>query len=427
MTMITRLHLRWIWILVALYCLPGNGWALAQDSTPGFLEGPKDWVLDNFGGTTFFLKTWQWIALGILTFLGVVLDRVVRMVVHRTVQRFTRARGVEAGQSRLRKFERPLGIWVGTFFFRTWLAAVQLTDRIENVLQISSGVILAFVGVWAVYGLVDVMCDFLEARAKQSRNKFDDMFVPLFRRTLKIIVVIGGLIFLATKWTDDLWSVVAGLGLGSVAIAFAARDSVENLFGTFTVLLDKPFTIGDWITMGKLDGDVESVGFRSTRVRTFYNSIITVPNRHFISGQVDNMGARRYRRIKATLGLTYDTPPEKVEAFCEGIRELIRNHPHTRKNGFHVYLNGMGASSLDILLYCFVEVPDWSAELAEKHRLLADILRLAKALEVDFAFPTQSLHMVQPEDLEHTNVPESNSAGLVAGREAAAAVLKETL
>ncbi|MCP5023925.1 MAG: mechanosensitive ion channel family protein [bacterium] len=424
--MITRLLSRWIWIFAALYCLPANGWALTEDSTPAFLEGPKDWVLAHFGGTFFFLQVWQWVALGILVFMSVVLDRIVRVVIRRTVQRLMRARDAEAGQGGLRRFERPWGIWAGTFFFRMWLRPLDLTEKFENVLQISSGVILAFVGVWAVYGLVDVMCDFLEARAKQSRNKFDDMFVPLFRRTLKIIVVIGSMIFLATKWTDDLWSIVAGLGLGSVAIAFAARDSVENLFGTFTVLLDKPFAIGDWITMGKLDGDVESVGFRSTRVRTFYNSIITVPNRHFISGQVDNMGARRYRRIKATLGLTYDTPPEKVEAFCEGIRELIRNHPHTRKNGFHVYLNGMGASSLDILLYCFVEVPDWSAELAEKHRLLADILRLAKALEVDFAFPTQSLHMVQPEDVEHGNVPKSNSAGLVAGREAAAAILKET-
>ncbi len=423
--MITRLLPRWTWILFALYLLPTEGWALAQETNPGWLEDAKDYVRDHAGGTTFFLKTWQWIALGVLVFMSVVLDRIVRMVVHRTVQRITRARGAEAGQSRMRKFERPLGIWAGTFFFRTWLVAIDLNSRFENILSIASGVILAFVGVWAIYSLVDIMCDFLEAKAKQSRNKFDDMFVPLFRRTLKIVVLIGGMIFLATKWTDDLWSIVAGLGLGSVAIAFAARDSVENLFGTFTVLLDKPFEIGDWITMGDLDGDVESVGFRSTRVRTFYNSIITVPNRHFISGQVDNMGARRYRRIKATLGLTYDTPPEKVEAFCEGIRELIRNHPHTRKNGFHVYLNGMSASSLDILLYCFVEVPDWSAELSEKHRLLADILRLAKALEVDFAFPTQSLHMVQPEDLVHSNVPENDSAGQVAGRAAAAAVLKQ--
>jgi MscS family membrane protein len=286
---------------------------------------------------------------------------------------------------------------------------------------------LAFAGVWTIYCFVDILCNYLAARAAISQNKFDDMLVPLFRRTLKILVVIGGLVYLATQWSDDLWSIVAGLGIGSVALAFAARDSVENLFGTFTVLLDKPFQIGDWITMGDLDGDVESVGFRSTKVRTFYNSLVTVPNRHFISGQVDNMGARRYRRIKTTLALTYDTPPEKVEAFCEGVREVIRKHPHTRKDYFHVYLNGLGASSLDIMLYCFVEVPDWSAELSEKHRLFADILRVGKALEVEFAFPTQSLHVVTPENLVHPNTPENNEAGKQLGREVANAILKETL
>jgi len=193
------------------------------------------------------------------------------------------------------------------------------------------------------------------------------------------------------------------------------------------VLLDKPFAIGDWITMGDLDGSVEEVGFRSTRVRTFYNSLITVPNRDFISGQVDNMGARRYRRIKTTLGLTYDTPPEKVEAFCEGVRELIRRHPYTRKDYYHVYLNGFGASSLDVMLYCFVRTPDWSGELREKHRLFNDILRLAERLGVDFAFPTQSIHMVSPEDLEHPGAPATINDGLELGREAARGVLEDSI
>jgi len=397
------------------------------EATSSIADWIRGIVPESMEATTFLLQTWQWLALLVLVFLSVFLDRVLRLLVSRTVRRITKAKGAQTAHAAATKFGRPLGIWFGTLFFRMWLPVLDLAEQPENVLSVSSGLILTLAGVWTLYGFVDILCDFLAARAKQSHNRFDDMLVPLFRRTLKILVIIAGLVFLATQWVDDLWSVVAGLGLGSVAIAFAARDSVENLFGTFTVLLDKPFEIGDWITMEGLDGDVESVGFRSTRVRTFYNSVITVPNRHFISGQVDNMGARRYRRIKTTLALTYDTPPEKVEAFCEGVRELIRKHPHTRKDYFHVYLNGMGASSLDILLYCFVEVPDWSAELAEKHRMFADILRIAKVLEVEFAFPTQSLHVVKPEDLEHTNTPASNSAAHAFGVEAATAVLKETL
>ncbi|MCA9573459.1 MAG: mechanosensitive ion channel family protein, partial [Myxococcales bacterium] len=216
---------------------------------------------------------------------------------------------------------------------------------------------------------------FFSERARATQNRFDDMLVPLLRRTLKILVTIVGLVYFASKLSEELYGIVAGISIGSLAVGFAAKDSIENLFGTFTVLLDKPFQLGDWITVGEIDGTVEEVGFRSTRVRTFYNSLISVPNSRFISAHVDNWGARRYRRIKSTLSLTYDTPPEKVEAFCEGVRELIRRHPYTRKDYYHVYLNQLGASSLDVLLYCFVETPDWSTELRERHRLFNDVLR----------------------------------------------------
>jgi MscS family membrane protein len=145
--------------------------------------------------------------------------------------------------------------------------------------------------------------------------------------------------------------------------------------------------------VGDVDGTVEEVGFRSTRIRTFYNSLITLPNANLISAHVDNYGARRYRRWKTHLGVAYDTPPEKVDAICEGIRELVRCHPYTRKDYFHVYLNQFGAHSLDILLYVFFETPDWATELRERHRLGVDILRLAKNLGVEIAFPTQTLFL----------------------------------
>jgi MscS family membrane protein len=253
------------------------------------------------------------------------------------------------------------------------------------------------------------------------------MLVPLLVRTLKIVVFIVGLVFIASRLTEEVWSILAGISLGSLAVGFAAKDSIENLFGTFTVLLDKPFELGDWITVGPIDGSVEAVGIRSTRVRTFYNSLISVPNSTFINAHVDNMGARRYRRIKTTLGLTYDTPPAKVDAFCEGVRELIRTHPYTRKDSFHVYLNNFSASSLDVMLYCFVETPDWATELRERHRLLADILRLAETLSVEFAFPTQTLFMSSVEAAAHANIPPDEASAGELGRGAAHTIVRDGL
>jgi small-conductance mechanosensitive channel len=124
-----------------------------------------------------------------------------------------------------------------------------------------------------------------------------------------------------------LCCLLAGLGIGGIAFALAAKDTVENLFGSVTVLVDRPFQVGDWVVIGDQEGTVEEIGFRSMRLRTFYNSRITIPNSLLVKSAVDNLGARRYRRVKCMIGVQYDTPPDRIEAFCEGIRELIRRHP----------------------------------------------------------------------------------------------------
>ena len=376
---------------------------------------------------SFLLENWQWLGLLGLLFVAVILDRIVRGLANRAVRRVTGREHVSIEPDVLHSFERPLGLLAGVILFEFLLPVLGLEAGVMGVLLLATSFFATVAGVWAAYRLVDVFSDYLHERAAGTSNKFDDMLVPLVRRTLKLFVVVIGLVFVASRLSDDLWGVVAGLGIGSLAVGFAARDSIENLFGTFTVLLDKPFQIGDWIIVGDLEGTVETVGFRSTRIRTFYNSIITVPNRTFIASHVDNMGERVYRRVRTNLSLTYDTPPEKIEAFCEGIREIIRAHPYTRKDYFHVYLNGFGASSLDVLLYAFLETPEWGTELREKHRLYADILRLAERLGVSFAFPTQTLHVAKPEDLEHPDRPASDTDGAKVGRQLAEEVVQHTL
>ena len=398
----------------------------------GFMEtfaAPlRDLLPDALLSESFGLAHYQWIGLLLLAFLAVVADRIVRWFGGRILVRFAGGKKVRLEKNLLLDFERPLGILAGALLFRFLLPVLGLaTGSVHDSLALAAQFVASVAGVWAAYRLVDLLCGYLQEKAARSANKFDDMLVPLLRRTLKITVVIVGIVFLASQHTERVWGVVAGLGIGSLALGFAARDSIENLFGTFTVLMDKPFQIGDWILVDAIEGTVETVGFRSTRVRTFYNSLITVPNRTFISSDVDNMGRRRYRRIKTTLSLTYDTPPEKIEAFCEAVRQLIRSHPYTRKDYYHVYLNGLESSSLAVLLYCFVETPDWATELREKHRLFADILRVADEVGVSFAFPTQTLHVAKPEDLVHTDIPAGDPDGRVRGRQAADRVVGRSL
>jgi MscS family membrane protein len=250
-----------------------------------------------------------------------------------------------------------------------------------------------------------------------------------------------GVLFVAQNLNVNVTSLVAGLGIGGLAFALAAKDTVENLFGSFTVLMDRPFQIGDWVVIGELEGTVEELGLRSTRIRTFYNSVITVPNSRLVHTAVDNLGARRYRRVKCMISVQYDTPPERLDAFCEGIRELIRRHPYTRKDYYLVYFNEFADSSLNILLYAFHETPDWPTELRERHRLFTDVVRLAQRLGIEFAFPTRTLHLssapaglgrpaperpAEPEptpEQELSRVALSTDGAMVLGRQEAEAIM----
>jgi MscS family membrane protein len=246
----------------------------------------------------------------------------------------------------------------------------------------------------------------------------------MVRKALKVFLAVLGILWIADNLGMDIAALLAGLGIGGIAIALASKDTVENFFGAVAILADRPFQVGDWIRMGDIEGTVEEVGFRTTRVRTFYNSLITFPNATLIRSSVDNLGAREYRRVKETIGVTYDTPSDKLAAFIEGIRELVRVHPYTRKDYYHVYFHSFGDSSLNILLYLFLKTPDWATELRERQRLLMDILRLAQRLGVEFAFPTRTLHMIKEAAPEHARF-DSIPAAHRSGRDTARAIVDE--
>ena len=251
---------------------------------------------------------------------------------------------------------------------------------------------------WGAYRLVDVVAEGMGQRAARTETKFDDLLVPLVRKTAKVFIAAMGLIFVAETMEMSISSLLAGLGLGGLAFALAAQDTLKNLFGSLTVVVDRPFQVGDWVVIdGGVEGTVEEVGFRSTRIRTFYDSVVSLPNALLLTCKVDNLGVRRYRRWKTTVSIPYDTPPDTIEAFCEGIRELVRKHPFTRKDYFQVWLNTFSPSAVDVLLYIFHEVPDWSTELRERQRLMLDIMRLARAMGIEFAIPAQRVQLRQPE------------------------------
>ena len=195
------------------------------------------------------------------------------------------------------------------------------------------------------------------------------------------------------------------------------------------MLLDRPFQVGDWVVIEDVEGTVTAVGMRSTRVRTFYDSLVTVPNSILVNNKVNNYGMRAYRRWTTKIGLLYETRPEQVEAFCEGVRELVREHPYMRKDYYQVFLNEFGASAIEVLVYVFWSAPDWQTELRERHRFMLDVMRVAEAVGVSFAYPTRTVYLARspgipevPEDLSPTQDKALNEQR---GREATRRVTKD--
>ena len=372
----------------------------SQELVKGVVEAPRTFALwlrsrlpESLQQRVFLLENWQWLGLILLALLGTLLDRLVTWLAARVLHRFLRARWVDIQP--LRGATRPLGLLTMTLLWWFGLTLLSLPVGALQLLSYTLVLLMTLGMVWLAYRLVDVGAAVLEVRAARTESRFDDLLVPLFRKSAKVVVTAFGLVFIAENLDIQIGSLLAGLGLGGLAFALAAQDTVKNLFGSLTVLFDRPFQVGDWVLIGSVEGTVEEVGIRSTRIRTFYNSQITLPNSQLIQASVDNYGARTFRRWSTRLGLTYSTPPERIEAFCEGVRELIRRHPYTRKDYFQVYFNEFGDHALSVLVYMFFQAPDWSTELRERHRLAVDILRLAQQLGVEFAFPTQTVHVLQ--------------------------------
>ncbi len=348
------------------------------------------------------LEYGQWLCLGLIIVIGVVIDHLVRLLVLVLTRHWVKRQGGEAETRTWQRMVRPFGWFAAALL---WFWAVQvllLPDAALRILLVAARLFMMLSAVWAGYRVTDLIGEVLARKAMQTTTKFDDVLVPLLRKAAKIIITVFGLIYIADSMNIEIAPLLAGLGIGGLGFAFAAKDTIENFFGSITVVADRPFEVGDWIVIGDTEGTVEELGLRSTRVRTFYNSLVTVPNATLVRAVVDNYGKRKYRRAKTHIGIQYDTPPDKVDAFCEGIRELVRVHPFTRKDYYQVWFHEFGPSSLDILLYVFHEVPDWQTELRERHRLFLDIMRLADRLGVQFAFPTQTVHLHQEEaGIEH--------------------------
>ncbi len=251
---------------------------------------------------------------------------------------------------------------------------------------------------WTIYRQVDVVNEWLVCVTSKTASKMDDMLVPMIRKSLRVTIVILTLLQVATTLSNKpVTSLLAGIGVGSLAIALASQETLKQFFGSLVIFADKPFELGDRIVVDGHDGPVEEVGFRSTRIRTLEGHLVTIPNGELANKTILNIGKRPYIRRLMNLSITYDSSPEKVRRALEIVRELLADHEGMRPEfPPRVFFNDFKDSSLNLLVIYWYHPANYWDYLKFGEQLQLEILRRFNAEGIQFAFPTQTVHLANP-------------------------------
>lgn len=275
----------------------------------------------------------------------------------------------------------------------SWDLAPRTEFGVRMILHRTYLLFLSAIITWIALRMIRFLGIILMDRAALTESKADDQIIPFLIEILKIVAItVAIFVVLGAVFKVDIAALVAGLGIGGLALALAAKESLENLLASFMIFFDKPFTIGDLVTVKGKTGTVEKIGFRSTRIRTLEKSYLTMPNLMMVNDILDNLSLRTFRRVDQTIGLTYSTTEEQLANVVKDIQAFIDNHPHTNQEG-EIHFMEYGASSLDIMILYFIDTMDWSVYLKIKEEVNFEIMRIVKKHGADFAFPTQTIHL----------------------------------
>lgn len=275
------------------------------------------------------------------------------------------------------------------FLFLKMSGPVRQTANTLVDLVISIGI------AYFLYRLVDIAEYYLNKYAQSTDSTLDDMLVPLLRKTFRIVIVIVAGLYIAESISGKpITTLLAGFGIGGLAVALAAQDSIKNFFGSIMILLDKPFEVGQRIVVEGFDGTVEDIGFRSSRVRTLTGHLVTVPNDKMITNAIENIGRRPHIRRLTNITITYDTPPAKIERAINILEEILDNH-----EGMHpdfpprVFFNEFNDASLNILVIYWYHPPDYWQFQAFSQKVNLQLVHAFEEEGIEFAFPTQTVYL----------------------------------
>ncbi|MBT8338854.1 MAG: mechanosensitive ion channel family protein, partial [Desulfatitalea sp.] len=351
----------------------------------------------------FYGITWlKLILCFLLLFVALIFERIVRLIIDRKIRKKDQTTEIKKIQHyMLEASAKPLSMLIWTYGI--YLAITPIFTHFQkpdganplfSVAQKAADLGFTIALFWFIYKMVVIVDVHLKKWAGTTESTIDDVLAPLLGKTLRVfIVIIGGVIIVQNLTGVKIGPLLASLGIGGIAVALAAKDSIANFFGTLTILFDKPFQVGERILIDSYDGVIEDVGFRSTRIRTLNGHLVTIPNEKIVSSGLENIGRRTHIRWLTNITITYDTPPDKVEKAVSIIKDILQNH-----EGMHpdypprVYFNGFNDWSLNILVIAWYHPPNYWDMQSWLQQTCLEILRLFNDEGINFAFPSRTVY-----------------------------------
>jgi MscS family membrane protein len=264
------------------------------------------------------------------------------------------------------------------------------TDFIRKILD----TMIVYTLFWAILAIAEALRGLTYAATEKFNPDLSKEMGNFVLTIAKIIIGGIGLAAILTVWGINVTGLIASLGLGGLAFALAAKDTASNLFGSFALLADKSIRIGEWVKVGGVEGVVEDVGMRTTKIRSFQKTLITVPNQLVANQPIENFSRRGIRRIKMHIGLTYGTTSEQIIRIKNDIEQMLRSHEGiSQKDSLMVYFDSFGDSSLNIFIYTFTATANWAKYLEIREDIHIKIMQIVEANGSGFAFPSQSIYV----------------------------------
>ncbi len=381
--------------------------SLAEDMEQSDIEAdlPPLLVEHQFRG----IKAWQWLGLGLAIVLASLVSRILAIILLRMINLTSRHFKIVLTNKILKGFIPPFRMLTGLAVFHLALNSVDLNLSIRQSVQYGMAVVLTLTLMFLAMRLAEAFIEMMKISFEKQGRPGSVAMLPPTQRGIKVVIVVVGLVFLLRDLGFDVTAIVAGLGVGGLAIALAGQKTIENLFGGISVILDQPVRVGDSGRFGDIIGTVEDIGLRSTRVRTLDRSIVTIPNAEFSHMKLENFEKRDKLRWTTSLTLRFDTGPDQIRLVLIRLKELLIAHPMVFNEPARVRFLRFALNGLELEIFTYIRTTDWNEYLAVIEDLNIRILSVLEECGTALAFATA---VVMPEKMEGLHRQKQQEASL---------------